>query len=572
MHGLVPTRTIPIGRTPSGAERLLGFVEASHGRCVLVLLLLSLACFLPGFVSLHPMDRDEPRFAQASKQMVETGDYVDIRFQGEPRYKKPIGIHWLQAATVRAAEALGVPEARTTIALYRVPSLLGALGAVLLTYWAALAFTGRREAFLAAALMGASLILSVEARLAKTDATLLACSVAAMGALARIWLARDAARQPAATLAIFWVAVAVGVLIKGPMILMFTGLAAGTLAIRERSARWLAALRPWLGLALVLLAVLPWFGAIAWRSGGEFYRLAVGDDMLGKVATGQQNHGAPPGFYLVAFFATFWPGAILASASTPFAWRFRGEDRVAFLLAWVVPSWIVFEAVPTKLPHYVMPLYPALAILAVLAIARGFVGPDRRGAKLGFGALPLVSIGLAGVVGGAAWFYDGAIPMPALLLMAAAVALGLAAWLVFLRGEVTRAVLVGIAGAVVMNAAVFGLAQPVLQSLKLSPRLASLVRTAPCPDPAVATLGYREPSLVFLAGTGLDLVEKPAEAAAFLRGPGCRVAIVDDRFTSDLRDALLTAGETHLQLLGRVRGFNINGGRRVDIGVYRVPR
>ena len=73
------------------------------------------------------------------------------------------------------AEALGVPEARTTIALYRIPSLLGALATVLLTYWAALAFLGRRGAFLAAALMAASILLMVEARLAKTDAVLAAC-------------------------------------------------------------------------------------------------------------------------------------------------------------------------------------------------------------------------------------------------------------------------------------------------------------------------------------------------------------------------------------------------------------
>ena len=72
------------------------------------------------------------------------GEYVDIRFQDEVRYKKPVGIYWLQAAAVKAGEALGVPQARTTIWLYRLPSLFGAIGAVLLTYWAALAFVSRR--------------------------------------------------------------------------------------------------------------------------------------------------------------------------------------------------------------------------------------------------------------------------------------------------------------------------------------------------------------------------------------------------------------------------------------------
>src|SRR5215213_7266739 len=137
--------------------RFAAVAEASHARLCALLLLLSLVCFLPGFASLQPMDRDEPRYAQASKQMLETGDLVDIRFQDEARHKKPVGIYWMQAASVRVGQALGVADARTRIAFYRIPSLIGALAAVLLTYWAALAFGSRRSAFMAAALLGGSI-------------------------------------------------------------------------------------------------------------------------------------------------------------------------------------------------------------------------------------------------------------------------------------------------------------------------------------------------------------------------------------------------------------------------------
>ena len=567
MSGLAARQPLSVGYgSASWSERLLALAERSHGNACAVLLALSLVCFLPGFASLHPMDRDEPRFAQATKQMLETGDYVDIRFQDEVRYKKPIGIHWLQAASVTAADALGVADARRTIAAYRVPSLVGALAAVLLTYWAALAFAGRREAFLSAALMAASVILAVEARLAKTDAMLLACCVAAMGALARVWLARRAGRPPASIAWIFWVAVAAGILIKGPMVIMFTGLAAAVLSIRERSGRWLLGLRPWLGLALVVLVVLPWFVAIAWKSGGEFYRLAVGDDMLGKVTTGQQQHGAPPGFYLVAFFATFWPAAILAAIAAPFAWTHRREDPVAFALAWIVPAWLIFEAVPTKLPHYVMPLYPMMAIGTVVAIARGYVGPHRPGARWVYGVMPLIPVGIAAGLAYAAWTLDRAVPIAALLVLVAAAVVALASFLWFWRGEVTRAALTGIASAAMLSAAVFGLAQPVLASLKLSPRLAEAARAVGCADPAVTTLGYREPSLVFLAGTGLAMVASPAEAVAAFSRPGCRVLFVDSRFEPDF---LARLGDRTTRVpVERVTGFNINGGRRSDIGVY----
>src|SRR5829696_3199901 len=377
------------------AGRLLCVLEANHGRALAALVVLSLACLAPGFVSLQPMDRDEPRFAQASKQMLETGDFVDIRFQNEARHKKPVGIYWLQAASVAAGEALGVPDAHTAIALYRIPSLVGATAMVLLTYWAALAFGGRREAFLAAAFMAASVIVMVEARLAKTDAVLGACSVAAMGALARAYFVRGAARLPLSTVLIFWLAVAAGVLVKGPLVPMFAALAVLALFFRERSARWFLALRPGLGVLIVLALALPWFVAIAVKSGGAFFTESVGHDMLGKVGTAQTYHWQPPGFYLLAFFATFWPAAALAVLAIPFAWKNRSDDRIAFALAWIVPSWLVFELVPTKLPHYVMPLYPAVAIVTVLALSRGFVAPRDLAAKLTALLMPFIPAGIA---------------------------------------------------------------------------------------------------------------------------------------------------------------------------------
>src|SRR5215472_6181209 len=134
----------------------VAFATRSHGRAVAMLVLVSLLAFLPGFFQIPPVDRDEARFAQATKQMIESGDYVDIRFQDENRYKKPVGIYWLQAAVVKSADALGISDAHTTIWLYRIPSLLGAVGAVLLTYWAALAFVSRQAAVLAGLMLAAS--------------------------------------------------------------------------------------------------------------------------------------------------------------------------------------------------------------------------------------------------------------------------------------------------------------------------------------------------------------------------------------------------------------------------------
>src|SRR5579883_3305167 len=147
-----------------GLQAVVDGACASHRRAAGLLVLACLLAFLPGFFGIPPVDRDESR------------------------YKKPVGIYWLQAATVALGNAVGVPRAHTRIWLYRFPSLLGAIGAVLATYWAALAFVTRRGALLAGLMMASSILLGFEARLATTDAVLLLTIVAAMGALGRIYL------------------------------------------------------------------------------------------------------------------------------------------------------------------------------------------------------------------------------------------------------------------------------------------------------------------------------------------------------------------------------------------------
>src|SRR5436309_4657918 len=262
---------------------LMDFAAQSHARTCLILAVAVLLAILPGFFTIPPADRDEARFAQATKQMVETGDFVDIRFQDDVRYKKPVGIYWLQSAVVQAASKLGIPRAQVRIWLYRVPSLIGAIGAVLMTYWTALGFVTRRGAVLAGLIMCSSVLLGAEARLAKTDAVLLLTVVAAMGAMARVYLSwqrgEDPAHPPWSWPAVFWTALAGGILIKGPLILMFVGLAILMLGILDRNVAWLWRLRPVWGLMWTLVLVLPWFAAIFLRAGESFFTDAVGGDM-----------------------------------------------------------------------------------------------------------------------------------------------------------------------------------------------------------------------------------------------------------------------------------------------------
>jgi 4-amino-4-deoxy-L-arabinose transferase-like glycosyltransferase len=561
-------------QAPPGAwtRVLADFAAASHVRAAAFLIVLCLAAFLPGFFSIPPIDRDEARFAQATKQMIETGDYVDIRFQEERRYKKPVGIYWLQAAVVNTAEAIGVPRARARIWIYRIPSLIGATGAVLLTYWAALAFVSRRAAVLAAAMMATSILLGVEARLAKTDAVLLATIIAAMGALGRAYMdawhgrARD---NPWVLPAIFWTAVAAGILLKGPLILLFVGLTVLVLFAFDRSLRWLTLLKPLAGIGWMLLLVLPWFIAIVLKSGDSFFADSIGGDMLSKVASGQESHGAPPGTYFVLFWATFFPGAMLAGLAAPAVWRDRADPGAKFLLAFVLPSWVVLEMVVTKLPHYVLPLYPAIAILIAGVIDNNMLSRNRwleRGTLWWFllcAGLAVVALYLhirfAHQAGLAAWPFA-----------VTALILALFAWWLYQVDGAEASLIRAGAASILTAIGMYALTFPAIPRLFPSPQLARVVRDAPCAQPQVATAGYHEPSLVFLVGTSLQHIDGAA-AAEFLGRGGCRIAFVESR---QERSFVQRADSLGLRYFAgpRIEGINLSGGRMMSIAVYSAER
>src|SRR6266702_2179774 len=547
---------------------VIDFVTVSHVRAIAFLALCGLLLFLPGFFNIPPIDRDEARFAQATKQMVESGDFVDIRFQDDVRYKKPVGVYWLQAAAVETATKLGLPRAQLRIWIYRVPSLIGVIGAVLLTYWTALAFVTRRGAALAALMMCASVLLGAEARLAKTDALLLLTVTAAMGALARVYLSwqrgEDPAHPPWSCPAIFWTALAGGILLKGPLILMFVGLTIAVLAFLDRSVSWLWRMRPLWGLMWLLVLVLPWFVAIFWRAGEAFFSDSIGGDMLSKLAA-QESHGAPPGVYLLLFWVTFWPGAPLAAMAAPAVWRARREPGALFLLAWVIPSWIVFEAILTKLPHYVLPLYPAIAILTAGALERRVLSRSwlMRGSAWWF-AIPAAGSIIA-VVGAIALTHQ-----PVFLawpFVAAALIFGLFAWWLYDDNHAERSLLTAVVSAMFLAVAIYGVVVPALTPLFPSAEVARALRNVVCVGPTAAAAGFHEPSLVFMTGTSTVLTDGSG-AADFLGQGSCRFALVEARSERGFAQRAEAIGLRY-DVATRIDGYNMSQGRAISIAIFR---
>ena len=533
------------------------------------LALLCLLVWLPGFFSIPPGDRDESRFAQASRQMVETGDYVRIKLGEVERNKKPVGIHWAQAGTVHVLEAVGIP-ARGQIWAYRLPSLIGALLAVLATCYLGRALVGRRAAFLAAAMLAPCMVLVVETHIAKTDAALLASITTAMLLMGRAYLApaQFTARQALG----FWLALGAGVLLKGPIAPMVPLLAGITLLVMDRRAPWFRALRPLWGVPLMIACAAPWFIAIGIATEGRFFTEALGDDMLNKVGSGEESHWGPPGFYTFLFGITAFPSAWIVLRALPGAWADRLKPQTRFLLGWAVPVWLLFEAVATKLPHYALPAYPALMLLAASWALDPLRRPTPRWlAVLGWLALGGVALGLPIAAIAAAFYAEKRLDIFSLIGLGFGAALILLLWRTARFGQWARAALLGALLSIPVYTAVLEGVIPRLQSVWVSPRLAAEVRavTPGLRDRDFGIVGYHEPSLQFALGGGIALLRDGAAAAEFLAQKPGRVVAVSHRQEAAFRAAAVERGISPRDA-GSVTGLNYVRGRWLTLLIFKV--
>ena len=482
---------------------------------VLILTALVLLTALPGLSSIPAIDRDEARYAQATVQMIESGDPIDIRFQDAPRWKKPAGAYWAQAVSVTL---FGGPEARA-IWKHRLPSVLAALIAVLATYWAGRRLVGREAAFIGAALFAVSLGLVYEAHAAKTDALLVASTTICFGALAHI-RHNPLETQKTASL-LFWMGLGAGVMLKGPIAPMIVVLAIIALMIWERRAGWAKPLLFWPGPILFLLIVLPWTVLIWQKTDGAFFTTAFSEDLAPKMTGGQEKHGGLPGYHLFSVLVMFFPAIVLLPAGIAYAIRALRSDAgnytplkraMRLIICWVVPFWIVLEITPTKLPHYGLPLYPALALLcgtagALLLQIKEFPVTRIIGGLL-YGILGLALT--AGTVFAHSFYRSGSDVDFIAMSLGIFICLFflVAAVLFFKRHRHMVKAIIGSGAALMMM--VFGYLMPGLEKFYVSENVAAMMNERGIKTPLDRDMNLRSPhfteaSLVYALGTQIKL-------------------------------------------------------------------
>ena len=599
--------------------------QASFLRSALIVCLLAACAYLVGIAAVPVTDRDEPRFAQASRQMAESerlADWVIPRVGDEIRLKKPPLIYWVQAPTVLAIT--GGDPSRDAIWMYRLPSAIAALCAGLLTLWLGRSMFGGHVGLLAACMLVVSPVLAVDAHMARADELLLGTTTLAMCALWRLWRMHRLdpnARGglPIGSVALLWIAVGLGILAKGPITPFVAATCAIGCAAARREWRFIWRLRPFFGLAVLAAMATPWIWLAIREVGWETLEAAFEKEVLLRAREGAEGHGFPPGYYLITLVALFFPGSLLtalafgrlvmrafaarAATGAGFLARMRtrfmsarGRDAEIFLFFWAVPTWLAFELIVTKFPHYILPVYPAIALFTarcVLGGLRALPKPLNGGDRLGFGVWMVVGCALA-LAGPALYFTlhalgktaptlpswpeleDATSPEFSLAIAATlgGIALFVMAWRASLAGLFARAMVLAIPGTVLAQMALFGVWIPNTRWIWNTPRIVGLVAAdsgkIPTDEafPKIAGVGYQEDSLLWT--TRNRLVRFGDAVGDANRGAILEWAKANPGSYLLIPKASAAEFESVAAVVGELTGFNYSDGDPVDHVVMRV--
>lgn len=543
------------------------FVSGWRGYALIALIALASAMF--GASRMPVTDLDESRYAQAARQMVETGDYARIRLQDEDRTQKPIGAYWLQAASAQ----LFAGERLNTIWAYRLPSALGLALAAIAALWGGTALVGRRAALLGAGLFAAGMLAGFEGMLAKTDALLVGFTTLAMAALAHV---RMGGPRPRLYALAFWAALGCAVLIKGPVGPLVVALTLLALALWERRALWMAELL-WRPAPLVFIAIVaPWFVSINLSTGGAFFAGMWGD-ILPKMTGGDWL----PGYHTFLIPFLIFPATYALPAAARLMWGAargpRDDDAhapIRFLTAWAAASFAFFELMPFKLPHYTLPMYPAIALLC----GAGLMAMSRRYWRTAHPAgLVLFGVSGAGIVvltAATATFMPGDAAADirraasAALIGFGVLGLSLAA-LTMLRRPAARA------GVLIACALLFSFSWrerllPEARELHVSSEAAAALtraRLTPRADRPLWVVGYDEASLIFLTRSTIRRAEARQAGAQAAEG---EAMVVEGRALEAVNAALGARGLVFTLAEPPVRGLALGRAERVVLLIGRV--
>jgi 4-amino-4-deoxy-L-arabinose transferase-like glycosyltransferase len=509
-------------------------------------------------------DEDEPKNAVCGFEMYERGDWVVPTFNAQLRTDKPILIYWWMQLSFRL---FGVSEFSA-----RLGSALLAVGTVFLTYHMGRKLYSPPIAFLAALILATCLMFSVLGRAVTPDATLLSCLMLVFSSYVWSVAARrgghfcgvDASAQQIElvpqsmwTAAPMFAAMGLAILAKGPIGVLLPCTIIGLFLLINRRTQDLAdgqlpapmgswwrryaqvvlqvfrpgsfiqtvfAMRLIWGALIVMAVALPWYVLVGLKTDGAWLKGFLGDHNLGRFLEPKENHSGPIIYYAVVLLMGCFPWSVFLPLAV---WQLRSRltkgaawsDSDRLLACWTGVWFVFFSLARTKLPNYVLPMYPALALVTARFLHEwtlSTVGTGMISFRHSLRALSFVGVGIiVGIPIASTILFPG----EQLLSLIGVVPLagGAIAYVATLHEQRVRALRVICVTAVTFVVLVVGIAPLRVGQHLDSPKLAEAARHISGSDrPTMATIDAYAPSLIFYAKKPVEGLRRPDDVTTFL--------------------------------------------------------
>ena len=497
-------------------------------------------CFRLG--SLPFVGADEPRYARVAEEMHAAGRWVTPLLQNRPWLEKPPLYYWI---TIPFVAVLGPGETAA-----RLGPVLSGLAALLATLWLGRRLFGPEAGFYAALILATSVGFVAFGRSASTDMPLAACLTVALSLLGAAAVEPTFPRLGVALACVF---LGLAVLAKGPVALVVAAGAAALFWWLDEREGTLARWRLPLGVPILAVVALPWFVLVLREQGFAFIAVFFVNHHLARFVSDLHHHSEPFYYYAPVLLGLLipWSGWLPLVLPTKLWPLKQANPAVLWLVCWAAFPLLFFSFSGSKLPGYILPSLPPLALLLGHRFAEG---ATPRAAAWSFLALSAtVSLGLP-------IFFNTACGMDwrsGSLIALALAAPSVLAFLAARRGRVRQAVWLTALGGALVVIAVAGLAFPAFGVRYSTRDIARLALQQRAPGEPIATYGFFHHTLHYYTGyrVAADLPDREA-----LR----QFALAHPRF-------LVVTRVEAVRELGQLGGFSaVALGRQGSLEVVRV--
>jgi len=540
----------------------------------LFICLLAIISFFSTINILPPLDRDEARYIQSTVQMIESGDFFNINFLDNPRLKKPPGIYWLQAFSSVSVKNLFLLE-KPPLWSFRLPSAIAASLSILLVYLLGNIIFGRLQGIIAALLFLSVPIVIIEANIAKTDSVLSCITLAIIYLLAKVIFFKNNEKN-LSSLYIYlgWLLLGFSFLIKGPITFIIIFLLVMSFKIIERDFV-LSSIKPIYGLILFTIICAPWFIFIFTGNNADYMIGDIKKDFLEKIYSVQESHGAPPGAYIISLFISAWPLAIFLLPTVVWSYLNRKEKSIKFLLCYILPSWIVFELIPTKLLHYLLPLIPGLTLLTAAMIVESiknnnFLMEFNKRILNIYTFFPIIGIGTIIIVIGYLGIEFGiGFSKEVILIILIFLLIGIFAIYNFYYLNYLRAFFIASIGTILAINLFMLFVPNQTQKIWISERIYEEIENKNLNHSSIL-FGYSEPSLVYRLGSKTKIAGNTIDVINFIKNHKVDYIIIENQYLDEFKILSKENNINFKNISKSISGFNYSKGKNVEIYIISL--